>query len=175
MGFIVSHVARPLRAAVTSVFRRKAPNHLVPIDPDNAASTDWVILLEANTIVDPSGGKLRVARTTQEHEVVKRRRLFRRCPFLVVEGFDPRIHALYFCPQLYKHDDYRLVPLDGEEIGALVAKGLEHSVKPRLPWYEPTDKLPADRIIAGELITDLDTLVADEPPKKTARLTSVAE
>ena len=176
MGFSASHLARTLRTAVTSAFRRRLPNHFVPIDPGNAATTDWAILLEANTIVGSSGGRLRVARTTQEREVVKRRKLFRRHPFLVVEGFDPRIHALYFCPQLYRYeDDDRLVPLDGEEIGKLVARGLERSVKPRLPWYEPTDKLPGDRIITSEIVTDLDTLVVDEPPKKPARLPSAAE
>ncbi len=43
-------------------FFEKVPN-LIPIDPDNVVSNDWIILLEANTIVDFSG-ELRVARTT---------------------------------------------------------------------------------------------------------------
>ena len=38
----------------------KGPN-LIPIDPDNVVSNDWIIILEANTIID-SSGKLRVAK-----------------------------------------------------------------------------------------------------------------
>jgi hypothetical protein len=45
--------------------------NLVPIDPGNVASNNWIILLEANTIVD-SSGELRVAKTTQERKIVKR-------------------------------------------------------------------------------------------------------
>jgi hypothetical protein len=159
-----------------SIFRRKIPNHLVPIDPDNAASSDWVILLEANTIVGPIGRRLRVARTTQERKIVKRFESLRRRPFLVVEGYDPRIHTLYFCPQLYKHDDNdRLAPLEGEEIGRLVAKALEGNVKSRLPWYEPTDKLPDGPIITGDTVADFDTLVVDEPAKRPTLVASAAE
>jgi hypothetical protein len=85
----------------------------------------------------------------------------------VIDGYDPRIHTLYFCPQLYKHDEHnRLVPLEGEEIGRLLAKALEGKVKLRLPWYEPTHKLPADPIIAGDLNKEFDTLVIDEPPDR---------
>ena len=35
-------------------FRRKVPSHLIRIHPDNATSKDWVILLEARTIIGPS-------------------------------------------------------------------------------------------------------------------------
>jgi hypothetical protein len=146
---------------------RKTPSHLVPIHGDNIANNDWIVLLEANTIVGPANGRLRVAKTTRERKIVKRFRSFRRQPFLVVEGYDPRIHTLYFCPQLYKHDDDGgLVLLDGEEIGSLVAKALERSAKSRLPWYEPTDKLPPDPIIHGEMVEEFDTVVVDKPPKK---------
>ena len=41
------------------LLRRKAPTHLIPVSRDNAASEDWVILLEAGTIVGPSPDKLR--------------------------------------------------------------------------------------------------------------------
>ena len=127
---------------------------------------DWIILLEANTIVD-SSGELRVARTTQKRKIVWRFRSFRRRPFLVIDGYDPRIHTLYFCPQLYKHDEHgRLVPLEGEEIGRLLAKALEGKVKLRLPWYDPSHKLPADPIIAGDLNKEFDTLVIDEAPDR---------
>jgi hypothetical protein len=155
-------------------FFRKDTNHLIPIHPDNAASNDWIVLLEANTIVGAPGGKLRVARTTQERNIVKRLRGFRRKPFLVIDGYDPRIHTLYFCPQLYKHDDDRLVPLEGEEIGRLVAKALEENVKTRLPWYEPTDKLPADPIITGDIVRDFDTLVVEKTPKRPVALVRTA-
>ena len=147
-------------------FLKKLPN-LVPIDPGNVVSNDWIILLEANTIVD-SSGELRVAKTTQERKIVKRFRSFRRRPFLVIDGYDPRLHILYFCPQLYRHDEHnRLVPLEGEEIGRLLAKTLEGKVRLRLPWYEPTRKVPADPLIAGDFSKEFDTLVIDEPPNRS--------
>ena len=82
------------------LFQRKA-THLIPVNPDNAVSKDWVILLEAGTIVGPSPDKLRVARSTLEKKIVKRYGLLLKAKhFLNVEGYDPRIHAVYFCPQL---------------------------------------------------------------------------
>ena len=98
-----------------AVFQRKASTHLIPVSPDNATSDDWVILLEAGTIVGPSPDRLRVARSTLEKKIVKRYDLLLRVKhFLNVEGYDPRIHAVYFCPQLYKYDpDKKLVPLQG--------------------------------------------------------------
>jgi hypothetical protein len=150
---------------------RKGDHHLIPIHPDNAASNDWIVLLEANTIVGTPGGRLRVAKTTQERRIVKKFKSFRRKPFLLIEGYDPRIHTLYFCPQLYKHDDdNRLAPLQGEEIGELVAQALEDNVKSRLPWYEPTDQLPGEPIITGEIVKDFDTLVVDKAPKRPVAL-----
>jgi hypothetical protein len=146
-------VARITGGAAMSLFR-KGDHHLIPIHPDNAASNDWIVLLEANTIVGAPGGRLRVAKTTQERKIVKRFRSFRRKPFLVIDGYDPRIHTLYFCPQLYKHaDDDRLAPLES-----------------RLPWYEPTDELPAEPIITGEIVRDFDTLVVDQMPKRPVAL-----
>ena len=78
-----------------AIFGRKIPkHHLVEIHKDNATSTDWIVLLEASTIVGPSPYRLRIARTTQERKIVKRRsRLFGKKYFLVVDGYDPRIHA----------------------------------------------------------------------------------
>ena len=110
-----------------SMLRRKLPSHLIPIHPDNAASKDWVVLLEAGTIIGPSPERLRVARTTLERKIVKKYNILLRAEhFLVVEGYDPRIHAVYFCPQLSKYDpDKKLVPLQGEEIGRLIAHALE--------------------------------------------------
>ena len=113
------------------LFRRKKRNHLIPIHPHNVGSKDWLILLEAGTIVGPSPENLRVAQATQERKVVmKREGILKRKPFLVVNGYDPRIHAVYFCPQLYRYDsDKKLVPLPGEEIGKLIAQSIVRSEK----------------------------------------------
>jgi hypothetical protein len=143
------------------LFRTKQHVHLVPIHPENIKNKDWLVLLEASTIVGPSPDRLRVASTTQEKKIVWRFKSWRSQPFLVVEGYDPRIHVLYFCPQLYKFDsDSKLVPLPGDEIGRFVAQAVEGKVKSRRPWYEPLDKLPEEQIItAGEV----DTLVVERP------------
>jgi hypothetical protein len=33
------------------LFRTKVPSHLIPVNPQYATSNDWVILLEAGTII----------------------------------------------------------------------------------------------------------------------------
>src|SRR6478736_1994071 len=126
-------------------FRWNVSSQLIRIHPDNATSKDWVILLEAGTIVGPSPERLRVARATLERKILKKYNIFLRAThYLVVEGYDPRIHAMYFCPQLYRYDpDKKLVPLQGEEIGRMIAQSLEGGVVGRRPWYEPSEKLPA--------------------------------
>jgi hypothetical protein len=105
--------------------------------------------LEAGTIVGPSPDRLRGCEVDAEKKIVKRYDLLLRVKhFLNVEGYDPRIHAVYFCPQLYKYDpDKKLVPLQGEEIGRLIAQALASGVKERRPWYEPAEKLPDQPII----------------------------
>ena len=152
------------------LFRRKVPSHLVRIHPDNATSKDWVILLEAGTIVGPSPERLRVARSTLERKIVKKYNIWLRPEhFLVVEGYDPRIHAVYFCPQLYKFDsDKKLVPLQGDEIGRLIANALEGGIKERRPWYEPAEKLPDQPIICAPLENEFDTLVVDLPSARNS-------
>jgi hypothetical protein len=61
---------------------------------DNAAK-NWVILLEAGTIIGPAPERLRVAQATLDRKVVKKYNILLRAQhFLVVEGYDPRIHAL---------------------------------------------------------------------------------
>ena len=88
-----------------SLFRTKEPTHLIPVTPENATSKDWVVRLEAGTIVGQSPDKLRVARSTMDKKVVKKYNLLLKAKhFLDVEGYDPRIHAVYFCPQLYKYE-----------------------------------------------------------------------
>src|SRR2546429_284688 len=154
----------PRRTAI-GLFRRKVPSHLIWIHPDNASSKDWVILLEAGTIVGSSPERIRVARSALERKIVKKYNIwFRPELFLVVEGYDPRIHAVYFCPQLYKYDsDKKLVPLQGEEIGRLIANALEGGITERRPWYGPAEELPDQAIISTPLLKGFDTLVVDLP------------
>jgi hypothetical protein len=127
------------------------------------------VLLEAGTIVGPSPDKLRVARSTLEKKIVKRYGLRLRAKyFLDVEGYDPRIHAVYFCPQLYKYDpDKKLVPLQGEEIGRLIARALASGIKERRPWYEPAEKLP-DQPIVNTPKDEFESLVVEMPDERKA-------
>jgi hypothetical protein len=146
------------------IFRRTVPSHYIPIHPDNIEKKDWIILLEAGTIVGPSSEKLRVAMATLERTIVTKFNIFlRKKHFLVLDGYDPRIHALYFCPQLYKLDsDRKIVALEGEEIGRLLAQSVQDGVIKKQPWYEPSNKLPHQPIITATTKTDFDTLVVDE-------------
>jgi hypothetical protein len=41
----------------------------------------------------------------------------------------------------------KLVPLEGEEIGQLIARAVEANATERRPWYEPMEKLPQERLI----------------------------
>jgi hypothetical protein len=145
------------------LLRRKVPGHYIPVHADNIAKKDWIIVLEAGTIVGPSPEKLRVARATLERKIASKYNIFlRRAYFLVMDGYDPRIHTLYFCPQLYRHESDKLVALDGEEIGKLVAKAVQQGVVERRPWYEPSEKLPGRPITATR--EEFDTVVVDDKP-----------
>jgi hypothetical protein len=152
-----------------SIFDRKLQNHFIRINPNNATNKDWLILLEAGTIVGPSPGKLRVARSTQERKVVKKYNMRLQAEYYVdLEGYDPRIHAVYFCPQLYKYDsEKKLVPLYGEEIGKLIAQALESGIKERSPWYVPSDDLPTEPAVNGSIEREFDTLVVDMPKRSS--------
>jgi len=156
-----------------SIFSRHNRCHLVPLHRDNARSKDWIILLEANTIVGPSQERFRVARATQERRIVRRMRSFRRL-FLVIEGYDPRVHVLFFCPQLYKYDqDGTLVPLRGDEIGNFIAQAIADKVASRRPWYHPAEAIPSKPFIEAEMLDEFDTLVVEAPalvPLLPARL-----
>jgi hypothetical protein len=156
------------------ILRRKVPSHLVPIHPDNATKKDWIILLEAGTIVGPSPERLRVARSTLERRIVKKYNILLRAEhFLVVEGYDPRIHAVYFCPQLYRYDpDKKLVPLQGEEIGRLIAQAVEGGVTERRPWYEPSEKTPDQPAISTSMQTEFDSVVVEMPAARNSTATS---
>ena len=152
-----------------NVFRKRTPSNLIQINPDNATSKDWVVLLEAGTIVGPSPVRLRVARSTREKKIVKRYGpLLNVKHFLELEGYDPRIHAVYFCPQLFRYDpDNKLVPLEGEEIGEIVAHTLVSGVLERRPWYEPSEKIPSKPII-NTPSDQFETLVVETPSERTA-------
>jgi hypothetical protein len=156
------------------IFRRKAPNHLIPVHRDNANKKDWVILLEAGTIVGPSPERLRVARSTLERKIVKKYNiLMQAAHFLVVEGYDPRIHAVYFCPQLFRYDpDKKLVPLQGEEIGRLIAQALEGGVNERRPWYEPSEKMPEQPVLSAPMQAEYDTVVVEMPSARNSAATA---
>jgi hypothetical protein len=152
------------------IFSKSLPSHLIPIDPGNTSNKDWLILIEAGTIVGPSTDRIRVARSTQERKVVRRYDLFLRAKhYLVVEGYNPRIHAVYLCPQLYKYDaDQKIVPLQGEEIGQLIAHALSNRVAQRRPWYEPSEKLPDEPIIGAQALTEFDTVVVEMPAPRNS-------
>jgi hypothetical protein len=151
-------------------FSKSVPSHLIPIDPANARNNDWVILIEAGTIVGPSSERIRVARSTQGRKVVKRYGLSLRAKhYLIIEDYNPRIHAVYLCPQLYKYDaNQKLVPLQGDEIGQLIAHALSKKVAERRPWYEPSEKLPDDPIIGAQALTEFDTVVVEMPSARNS-------
>jgi hypothetical protein len=150
--------------SMSVLFRLQNPNYLIPIHPDNTRSKDWMILLEANTIVANTRARLRVARTSQERQITRRLASMTLRPFLVVEGFDPRIHILIFCPQLYKYDhDGKLVPLQGDEIGEYVAGALSHKAAMRRPWYDPIESRPAEPLLTEPLLSEFDTLLIEPP------------
>src|SRR5271157_5476469 len=72
------------------IFRRKVPVHYIPIHEDNIGKKNWVILLEAGTIVGPSTEKLRVAKVTRERIIVTKYDIFlRKQHYLVIEEYDP--------------------------------------------------------------------------------------
>lgn len=152
------------------LLRRRVPTHFIPIHSDNIASKDWIIVLEAGTIVGPSPSRLRVARATQERTVVKRYNIFLKpTAYLVVDGFNPRIHAIYFCPQLFRYDpEKRLVPLQGEEIGTVIAQSIEGGVVNRRPWYEPAEQVPPERIVDSSALREFDTVIVEMPNARTS-------
>jgi Mrp family chromosome partitioning ATPase len=159
------------------IFKKRRAT-LVSIHEDNANTKDWLILLEAATIVGHQREKLRVALTTQARKLIKKRKLFGKPElFLDLDGYDPRIHALYFCPQLYKNEDGELVALSGQEVGQLMARALEGGSIERPPWYEPSDGASKEPVIKSSHEMEFDSLVVDAPSAKAnkpAALRSVA-
>ena len=147
-----------------SIFPWRNRRHLVPLHRDNARSKDWIILLEANTIVGPAQRSFRVAWATQERQVVRPLTSLWPQLYLVVEGYDPRIHVLFFCPQLYKYDrDGALVPLRGEEIGDFIAHAIADKAAQRRPWYDPMEAVPNRPLVAATMLDEFDTLLVEAP------------
>jgi len=158
-----------------SILRKRPANHLIPIHRDNSTTKDWAILLEAGTIVGPSPQRIRVAQATQDKKIKRRYDIFLRAEyFILMEGYNPRIHTLYFCPQLYRYDTERkLVPLQGEEIGQLIAQAAKAGVTERRPWYEPSEKLPErPPINTATLMSDFDTVVVEMPDPRSPNATA---
>jgi len=155
-------------------FQRNLPKNLVRIHPHNVSNKDWVIMLEAGTIVGPTPERFRVARATLERKVVTKRHIFSGPQhYLLIEGYDARIHGVYFCPQLYAYDPEReLVPLSGDEIGKLIGRTLEGAIRERRPWYQPSEPLPDEPIINAPMQSEFDTLVVDTPVMREATRTS---
>jgi hypothetical protein len=84
---------------------------------------------------------------------------------LILEGYDPRIHALYFCPQLYKLDsDNKPIALGGDEIGKLLAQSVRDGVVAKQPWYEPSETVPHEPIVAAMMNSNFENLVVEESP-----------
>jgi hypothetical protein len=126
---------------------------------------DWLVVLEANMIVGPHREPLRVACATRERRIVKRFRSFKLQLFLSIEHYDPRIHVLFFCPQLYQYDkEGSLVPLRGDEIGRFIARALDDKTAVGRPWYDPMETLPRRRLVAQPMLDDYDTLLVESPP-----------
>ena len=74
-----------------------------------------------------------------------------------IREFTPCIFVLNFTNMtLIK----KLVPLQGEEIGKLIAQALASGVKARRPWYEPSEKLPTQPVVNAPK-DQFDTLVVD--------------
>jgi nucleotide-binding universal stress UspA family protein len=113
----------------------------------------WRITRQTKSCADNPGAKAR-----------KKEKLFQKSKyFLIVDGYDPRIHALYFCPQLYRKEDGALVPLSGQEIGQLMAQAMEGGAVEKLPWYQPSDGVPEEPIIDAAAQVEFDSLVVGAP------------
>ena len=57
----------------------------------------------------------------------------------------------------------KLVPLEGDEIGRLIAHAVEGGITERRPWYDPSEKLPDRPIIDAQMNMEFDTIVVDIP------------
>jgi hypothetical protein len=58
--------------------------------------------------------------------------------------------------------DNKAVPLEGEEIGKLLAQSVRDGVVGKQPWYEPSETLPSEPIISAAMKTNFDSLIVEE-------------
>ena len=139
--------------------------------PHNANSKDWVILLEASTIVGPSPDRLRIARATLERRVVKKYNIFLRARhFLVVDGYNPRHSCAVFLPAalpLRLRQEAR-ARCRAKRSARCIAQSLEGGVAERRPWYQPADKFPNDPVISGPMQSEFDTVVVEMSSARSA-------
>jgi hypothetical protein len=64
--------------------------------------------------------------------------------------------------------DRKIIALEGEEIGRLLAQSVQDGVIKKQPWYEPSNRLPHQPVIAATTKTDFDTLIVDESASRAA-------
>jgi hypothetical protein len=81
-----------------------------------------------------------------------------------IHEFTPYIFVLNFTNMILRK---KLVSLQGDEIGRLVANALEGGIVDRRPWYQPADKLPDQPIISVPFQTDFDSLVVEMPARNS--------
>ena len=53
------------------------------------------------------------------------------------------------------------MPLQGDDIGRMIARALESGIKDRRPWYEPSEQLPDEPVVATSMGPEFDTLVVE--------------
>ena len=59
------------------------------------------------------------------------------------------------------------MPLEGEDIGRLIAHAVEASATERRPWYEPTETLPQEPLNNSAMLREFDTLVVEMPARES--------
>src|SRR5262245_6623035 len=73
----------------------------------------------------------------------------------------------------YNNTDKTLVPLEGEEIGKLVAQAVQNGVVEKQPWYAPTEMLSRKPIVDGKMDIDFDSVVVDAPIGRSSAETTL--
>jgi hypothetical protein len=63
--------------------------------------------------------------------------------------------------------DRRLVPLQGEEMGTLIAHALQGAINERRPWYEPAEQLP-DQPVINTPSREFESLVVEMPTARAS-------
>ena len=133
------------------------PSHVIPVNSQNATSSDWVILLEAGTIIGPSPERLRVARSTLERKIVKKYTLAHRVGDTSLGG--QGIACVKKAERRARHHSMR----QHISTQALAAHAVEGGITERRPWYDPSEKLPDRPIIDAQMNMEFDTVVVPSP------------